>query len=200
MRAGPPQPARRSRPLRRPPRRQDRTPQRRLTRRPLTTLPSARELADAHSWASCSASSTSGGHDEHSLAVQRVRGGEPRRRHLRCLRGGDDTPVSRGHRRPGPRSASPDAARPSRAAPTTCEAGGQSGARHRGGMALRRRAQLQDDPGAGRLHCGGHTARPTLITTWCIRRAEITLLRLSVLTRPSADRKTSVAGACGTSG
>jgi hypothetical protein len=31
-------------------------------------------------------------------------------------------------------------------------------------MALRRRAQLPDDPGAGRLHCGGHTARPTLIT------------------------------------
>jgi hypothetical protein len=28
------------------------------------------------------------------------------------LRGGDDTPVSRGHRRPGPRSASPEAAGP----------------------------------------------------------------------------------------
>jgi hypothetical protein len=30
-------------------------------------------------------------------------------------------------------------------------------------VALRRRAQLQDDPGAGRLHCGGHTTRPPLI-------------------------------------
>jgi hypothetical protein len=141
-----------------------RTPQRRLTQPPLTTLPSARKVADAHSWVSCSASSTSGGHDEHSLAVQRMRGGEPRRRHLRCLRGGDDTPVSRGRRRPGPRSASPDAAHPARAAPATCEAGDQPRARHRGRMALRRRAQLQDDPGTGRLHCGGHTAPPPLIT------------------------------------
>jgi hypothetical protein len=60
--------------------------------------------------------------------VQCMRGGEPSRPRVLGLRGGDDTPVSRSHRRPGPRSTSPDAARPSRAAPTTCEAGGQSGA------------------------------------------------------------------------
>jgi hypothetical protein len=163
-REGPPQPVRRSRPLRHPPRRQHRAPQRRLTRRPLTTLPSARKVADAHSWASCSASSTNGGHGEHSLAVQRMRGGKPRRLRVLGLWGGNDTPVSRSRCRPKPRSASPDAARPSRAASTTCEAGGQSGARHRGGMALRRQAQLPDDSGAGLLHCRGHTARPPLIT------------------------------------
>lgn len=162
--AGPPQPVHLSRPLRRPPRRQHRPPQHRLPRRPRTTLPMGRKVADARSWASCSASSMSGGHDEHCLAVQCMRGGEPRRPRVLGLRGGDDTPVSRDYRRPGPRSASPDAARPSCAAPITCEAGGQSRARHRRGMALRRRAQLQDDPGAGLLYCRGRTSPPPLIT------------------------------------